>query len=375
MENAVAAGAVTALHAGFVAVARHFLQQFAVAQLVVAGQFAVHQIERGLADEFLPRNGKVFFEGAVDQPVFQLGVLHIHRQRHGFDQLFDKVQLFLQTGAGLVAGGDVGADGHVLVGAAIVIQKRHDGGGYPVQAAILGAVADFSGPHLAGADAAPHLGEESSRMKAGIDQVVALPLQLVEGVAADLAEFVVGVGNDTVAVGNADDGMLVEGEFLVFQCQLSLADGLLSALAGLHQLGHHADQRFQVASLRGVVGHAGFALQQPHGFPQAADGVFAAGQFLLQALVGAAQFVRAELQAAGAQADVAVLLGIGAIDPLQQAGQPLERSGGRWRDGGAACQAGQLGQHLLQLAVIGDAHCAPQLAHQNVLHEFPAGVC
>jgi hypothetical protein len=46
--------------------------------------------------------------------------------------------------------------------------------------------------------------------------------QFAPSIAADLAEAVIGVNDGAIGVGNADDGMLVKGEFLVGQRQPSL---------------------------------------------------------------------------------------------------------------------------------------------------------
>ena len=55
-------------------------------------------------------------------------------------------------------------------------------------------------------------------MYAGIDDAVRLADQFGVPVTADPAETVVGIGDHAAGVGDADDGMLVEREFLVVQC-------------------------------------------------------------------------------------------------------------------------------------------------------------
>ena len=70
----------------------------------------------------------------------------------------------------------------------------------------------------------------------GIDHAVVAPQQLCAAVAADLAKLVVGVGNVTGQVGDADDGVLVQRKFLVGQvgqCRLQIA---LACLALRHQV-------------------------------------------------------------------------------------------------------------------------------------------
>ena len=46
-----------------------------------------------------------------------------------------------------------------------------------------------------------------------------LPHQFFAGILADFAEFIVGVDNLAAVVGNTDDGMLIQREFLKFKLQ------------------------------------------------------------------------------------------------------------------------------------------------------------
>jgi hypothetical protein len=62
----------------------------------------------------------------------------------------------------------------------------------------------------------PQIFVNGGRVNAGFDDTVVLAEQLFERVLADFAEFLVGVDDVAVDVGDADDGMLVERELLVF---------------------------------------------------------------------------------------------------------------------------------------------------------------
>ncbi|EGF33281.1 hypothetical protein IMCC9480_821 [Oxalobacteraceae bacterium IMCC9480] len=86
---------------------------------------------------------------------------------HHFAEAVDDVAI-LAFAAGdffghALAFGDLGADRNVLVRRAMRIEKRHDGRINPVGLALLGGVADFAVPDLAGADCLPQ-GAEKCRV-------------------------------------------------------------------------------------------------------------------------------------------------------------------------------------------------------------------
>ena len=119
--------------------------------------------------------------------------------------------------------GDVGTDRHVPGGFALLVDKRHDGGGYPVQAAILGAVADIALPDLAVGDGLIQVDEKIQGVGAGIEQAVVLPQKLFARVVADGAKLVVDIGNGAPHIGHGNDGVLIQCKFLVSEfCFLTL---------------------------------------------------------------------------------------------------------------------------------------------------------
>ena len=91
------------------------------------------------------------------------------------------------------------------------VENRDDGGVNPVKTAILALVAQHPPPDLAGCNRAPHLTVVLWRMLAGFDDPVVLPKQLFTGVATDVAEQVVDVGDVASDIRGADDAVLVEG--------------------------------------------------------------------------------------------------------------------------------------------------------------------
>ena len=225
-------------------------------QLLVLGVhgrsgLAWYQFKNGLADPLRARDAKQLFERLVKAQVATGLVLQINRRGRGFEQHLDKVQLLLELGLDRLAFRDVGADGDVLLGQAVASLQGDDGGVHPVFAALLVAVADFAMPYLALCQALPHGFEHGSGVPSRTDDAVVGAQQFFAAVAADLAKAVVRVADDTRQVGDADDGVLVEREFLVVQ----IAPPALA-------LGHEFDQapreRVQVVcsqrSQRGLAG-------------------------------------------------------------------------------------------------------------------------
>ena len=106
---------------------------------------------------------------------------------------------------------DVGANGQVLVGLPVVAEERHDRRVDPVDAPVLGPVADLASPDASARDRLPELPDELLRVVAGVDDAVVLPEQLLAGVLRDLAELVVDVVDDPALVRPRDDRGLVEG--------------------------------------------------------------------------------------------------------------------------------------------------------------------
>src|SRR5687767_11066086 len=93
-----------------------------------------------------------------------------------FQNLFfeDHPLLFL-----LFAFRDVRANRDVLQGLPSRIKKRKDGGVHPVNASVLGAVANFAFPGLASRNGCPQISKEGLRMVSGINDAMILTNQLV----------------------------------------------------------------------------------------------------------------------------------------------------------------------------------------------------
>ena len=106
--------------------------------------------------------------------------------------------------------GDVGADRDELGRLAATPTKWDDRGVHPVGAAVLRAVFHFALPDLAIHDRLPEFLEIGRRVVAGIDDAVVLADQLLHLVFGNRAEFVVGVGDYALGVGDGDEGVFIE---------------------------------------------------------------------------------------------------------------------------------------------------------------------
>jgi hypothetical protein len=135
---------------------------------------------------------------------------------------------------GALAGGDVDADRDVFGDRAGVVAEGDDRAVDPVVGAVLGAVADLAVPDFAGGDGAVHVGEEGLGVVAGVEEAVVLAEEFFAGVAGDPAEAVVGVGDAAAGVGDGDDRVLVDGEFVEFEFAVGGGEfgGALADLAG-----------------------------------------------------------------------------------------------------------------------------------------------
>jgi hypothetical protein len=71
------------------------------------------------------------------------------------------------------------------------------------------------------------------------------------GVSGDIAETVVRVGDGAIQIGDADDGVLIEGELLIGQVGMQ---GQEFRLMGLLALDQTADQGHQAGQVIGGVG-------------------------------------------------------------------------------------------------------------------------
>ncbi len=149
-----------------------------------------------------------------------------------------------------LAFGDVGTNGDVLRRQSIFVAEGDDGSVDPVKHPVSGAVTHLAMPYLARGNRFPHIAEQSGRILHRLDDTVVFANQLFARITADFTELVVGVEDGALRIGDADDGVLVEGELLVRQiaeCRLQLA---LALLALPNQIGHQRRKRFQIVLVR-----------------------------------------------------------------------------------------------------------------------------
>ena len=166
------------------------------------------------------------------------------------DDLCQAPPLVGQGHAGAQAGADVQPQREVAVDLAIGrTQWRHDAVD-PVERAVLGAVAHLAAPGLALGDGAPHVGPESLRVMARIDDAVALAQQFIAVVSADAAKRLVDLQNRAVGCGHRDQcmGHHAGQQGLVFA--LHGQPGQLGLLALAHVLSDHhvADEQTRIVT-------------------------------------------------------------------------------------------------------------------------------
>lgn len=154
-------------------------------------------------------------------------------------------------------------------------------------------------------------------MDGRLDHAMVLAQQFPTSIAADLTKLVVGVEDGSPGVGDADDGVLVQGEFLIVQ-------GAPIGLPVGHQPGEQRRDFLQIGLAHLALGGSG-RHQAGHQFAQGRQGPLPARQLLPQAIVGLGQFGRGKLQAAGAQIQVPVELLEGRLDPGQKIREPRNR--------------------------------------------------
>ena len=82
-----------------------------------------------------------------------------------------------------------------------LVQHRQQGTVDPIQATVLGPVAQFTLPDIAQGDGAPQRGKELVRVQPGIEQPVIDAQQLFPAISGDRTEPVVDVGDSTIEVG------------------------------------------------------------------------------------------------------------------------------------------------------------------------------
>ncbi|MDB6153320.1 MAG: hypothetical protein JWL90_1773 [Chthoniobacteraceae bacterium] len=105
---------------------------------------------------------------------------------------------------------DVSADRHQLPRSGFFARKRDDCGRDPEMGAALRAVFDFAFPDVSRGERPPKSAHEFFRVMARVNDPMILAEQLLPRVLRDLAELIVDVDDPATAVGDRDDGMLVE---------------------------------------------------------------------------------------------------------------------------------------------------------------------
>ena len=108
--------------------------------------------------------------------------------------------------------GQIEPDRHILAGLpGALVNQRHDGAVHPIQAPILGAIADHAAPGLACAQRLPKLPKKGRRLGARFEDSVVLADDLRRGVARNVAELLVHIGDVSVQIGLGKDGGCIDG--------------------------------------------------------------------------------------------------------------------------------------------------------------------
>jgi hypothetical protein len=340
-------------------------KQFLVLPVMELGDFLVdRQLEHRSAEPGIDvLDAQQVGEGAVAAEIAPVRALVVDGQRYRIHQLLAEMQLFGELCLGILARRDVGADRDVLGGQAAPVEQRDDGGCHPIQASVFLQVADFAVPDLAAGDGLPHVGEYFGAMDRRFHDAMVAADQFPAGVAADFAELVVGVGDRAGEVGDADDGVLIEGE-------LEVVELVALGFALADQFRNQARQRLQFldAATRGALGAGLEAQQLVHRRAQCAHRARLCLDIGAQPGVGFIEFRGAEFQAAGAQFEVAIRLLVGGIDAFQQAAEIFQQRG---HGGIESRQGGRVSRRVEQRrqpAFVGQAQRALDLALQAAMH-------
>jgi hypothetical protein len=129
-------------------------------------------------------------------------------------------------------------DRDVLARSAVRPHKRDDGGVYPVDRSIFSPVLDFAVSNIPIGNGAVHRSKEVPGVVAGVEDAMILADQIVPGIFTDGAEFFVDLSNRALYVGNRDNGVLIESDFLIGKLlsAASRAARLLSCAEHVRQL-------------------------------------------------------------------------------------------------------------------------------------------
>jgi len=118
--------------------------------------------------------------------------------------------LFSQCQLALLDRSDVGTQRDIGLRLAAFIQIRRNGRGDPIQAAILGAIAQLTLPHPALRDPAPHRAKEFRLVDAGLNHAMILSHQFIAAVLAECAELVIHKRDQTLRIRDGHACMLVQ---------------------------------------------------------------------------------------------------------------------------------------------------------------------
>ena len=201
------------------------------------------QLSRTSAHPLRSIDPQQLFKGPIHANEAPAAVFQVQGGRCRFKQHLNKTQLIFKLGFDRLALGNVGPNGDVLLRPTRGPKQRHDGGTDPIVTPILMPVLDVATPDLALLNGLPQVLEKRRRVVAAVDDPVVKAQQLLPREPADVAEPIIGVGDVALGVGDADNGMLIEREFLVGQFKPSL-------LALTHQSHHLVHQCVKIVRRR-----------------------------------------------------------------------------------------------------------------------------
>lgn len=151
--------------------------------------------------------------------------------------------------------------------------------------------------------------------------------QLVSAVSTDFTEFVIGVSDVSVDIGNADNGVLIQCEFLIGQIGKGRLQILLTLFALANQFTHERRQAFKAIAFKIRIIQIKLVHQPERCSAQRIHSTGTTLQFEAKACVALCQFNRTELKAARFEIQIPVTLLVRLIDPLKNTLQPGHDSG------------------------------------------------
>ena len=287
------------------------------------GHFAGDQIEHGFAQPVFACNAKQRLECFVELLVASRFVFQVERSGQGLNQLFGKVQLRGNLLLHLFAFGDVGADRNVLCRQPVLVQQRNNGGTDPIKRTIFLAVFDLAIPDLARRHRCPEFIKQCRRAVGRANDAMVGTNEFFAGITTDVAKPVIGVGNVSLEIGDADDGVLIQRVFLVGQIAMQMLQLGLLCLLLVDQRGHLHHQPGQIVGGGIVVVDRLIMSQVADQCLEFGNRTFPRDQLLSQGVIDLDELFRGHLQAACSQIEVALKLRIGLVHTPQQVWQTI----------------------------------------------------